>query len=217
MKLMQAIGGAGHGGAENFFVHLATAFEQAGWDQQVACRSHPARDQQLKAAGIAFDPLKFGGALDLLTPFRLQKIANRYKPDIYLSWMSRAASMTPKGNFPKFARIGGYYNLKYFKKCDHLVGITPHLCEYLIQQGWPQNKVHYVPNFLDYHPQPPLSRAEYSTPEEVPLLLLLGRLHPIKGFDIAIRALKNIPEAYMWIAGEGPEEQKLKSLASELA
>jgi glycosyltransferase involved in cell wall biosynthesis len=216
MKLMQAIGGAGHGGAENFFVHLSDAFEQSGMDQHIACRSHPVRDQQLLDADVSYENLKFGGALDLLTPLRLQQIANRYKPDVYLSWMSRAASMTPKGSFPKLARIGGYYKLKYFKKCNHLIGITPHLCEYLIQEGWPEAKVHYVPNFLDYREAPALNRSDFETPEDVPLLLVLGRLHPIKGIDVAIKALADVPEAYLWIAGEGPMEEALKTLADDL-
>ncbi len=216
MKLMQAIGGAGHGGAENFFVHLSEAFEQSGMDQHIACRSHPVRDRQLVDAGVSFENLKFGGALDLLTPLRLQQIANKYKPDVYLSWMSRAASMTPKGPFPKLARIGGYYNLKYFKKCDHLIGITPHLCEYLVQQGWPEDHVHYVPNFLDYREASPINRSDFDTPEDVPLLLVLGRLHPIKGIDVAIKALCDVPEAYLWIAGEGPMEDALKELTHDL-
>ncbi len=216
MKLMQAIGGAGHGGAENFFVHLTQAFEQSELDQHVVTRSHPVRDQQLRDAGVSFENLKFGGALDFKTPYKLGRIAKSYKPDIYLSWMSRAASMTPNGPFPKLARLGGYYNLKYFQKCDHLVGITHALCDYVIQQGWPADKVHYIPNFLNYQAQPPLKRSDYGTPESVPLLLILGRLHPIKGIDIAIKALQQVKDAYLWIAGEGPLRSELEALSAEL-
>ncbi len=216
MKLMQAIGGAGHGGAENFFVHLTQAFEQSELDQHVVTRSHPVRDQQLKDAGVSFENLKFGGALDFITPFKLARIAKSYKPDIYLSWMSRAASMTPDGPFPKLARLGGYYNLKYFRKCDHLVGITQALCDYVIAQGWAADKVHYIPNFLNYQAQTPVNRSDYDTPEGVPLLLILGRLHPIKGIDVAIKALQQVKEAYLWIAGDGPLRGELETLSLEL-
>ena len=216
MKLMQAIGGAGHGGAENFFVHLTQAFEQSKLEQHVVTRVHPVRDQQLKDAGVSFENLKFGGALDFITPIKLSRIAKTYKPDIYLSWMSRAASMTPQGPFPKLARLGGYYNLKYFQKCDHLVGITQALCDYVIEQGWPADKVHYVPNFLNYQAQMPLNRAEYETPDDVPLLLILGRLHPIKGIDVAIKALAQVKDAYLWIAGDGPLRGDLESLCLDL-
>ncbi|WP_169570237.1 glycosyltransferase [Sneathiella limimaris] len=216
MKLMQAIGGAGHGGAENFFVHLTQAFQRSGLDQHVVTRSHPVRDAALKEAGVSFENLKFGGALDLVTPYRLKQISKRYKPDVYLSWMSRAASMTPSGPFPKLARLGGYYNLKYFQRCDHLVGVTPDLCDYIVRQGWPAAQVHHIPNFLTYHPKPALNRADFDTPNDAPLLLLLGRLHPVKGIDTAIKALKNVPDAYLWIAGEGPLKAELEALTAEL-
>ncbi|MBL4667195.1 MAG: glycosyltransferase [Sneathiella sp.] len=213
MKLMQAIGGAGNGGAENFFIQLASAFHTAGMDQHLVTRAHEMRDAKLKQVGISHQSLKFGGALDFITPLRLKTISKTYKPDIYLSWMSRAASMTPAGPFPKLARLGGYYNPKYFKKCDHLVGITPDLCRHVIDQGWPQEKVHYVPNFLNWKPTPPVKRADFNTPEDVPLLLALGRLHPIKGLDIAIQSLTQIRDAHLWLAGDGPLRKSLEELA----
>ncbi|MEH6497426.1 MAG: glycosyltransferase [Pseudomonas marincola] len=213
MKLMQAIGGAGNGGAENFFIQLASAFHNANMDQHLVTRPHEMRDSQIKAAGISHQNLKFGGALDFVTPRRLKTISKAYKPDIYLSWMARAASMTPSGPFPKLARLGGYYNPKYFKKCDHLVGITPDLCRHVIDQGWPKDRVHYVPNFLNWKPKPPVSRAEFSTPEGVPLLLALGRLHTIKGLDIAVQSLAQIKDAYLWLAGDGPLRNSLEELA----
>jgi len=215
MKLMQAIGGAGNGGAENFFIQLALAFHSAGIDQHVVTRPHEMRDTQLKKANISHQNLKFGGALDFVTPMRLNSISKKYKPDIYLSWMSRAASMTPSGSFPKLARLGGYYNPKYFKKCDHLVGITHDLCRHVIDQGWPEGRVHYVPNFLKWNPAQPINRSDYDTPEDVPLILALGRLHPIKGLDIAIRSLAQIKGAYLWLAGDGPLRSSLEELAVE--
>lgn len=215
MKIMQAIGGAGHGGAETFFVNLALAFENAGFEQLIAARANDVRDTKLKEAGITPVSLKFGGALDWSSPRELKRLSKQFQPDIYLSWMSRAASMTPLGNFPKVARLGGYYKLKYFNKCDHLVGITKALCDYVIAEGWPADRVHYIPNFVNWIPVPAISRLEFDTPEDVPLLLALGRLHPIKGLDLAIRALAQIQDAYLWIAGTGPMKTELEVIANE--
>ncbi|GLQ06138.1 glycosyltransferase [Sneathiella chinensis] len=216
MKIMQAIGGAGHGGAETFFVNLALAFSRAGMDQLLATRANPVRDTALQEGGLQPVNLKFGGALDWRTPRTLKQLAADYQPDIFLSWMSRAASMTPDGDFTKVARIGGYYKLKYFNKCDHLVGITRHLCDYIIDNGWPADRVHYIPNFVHWTPSPPVSRADLDTPEDAPLLLALGRLHPCKGLDVAIRALADIKDAYLWIGGEGAILPDLQALAADL-
>jgi glycosyltransferase involved in cell wall biosynthesis len=58
-------------------------------------------------------------------------------------------------------------------------------------------------------------------PDAVPLLLTVGRLAPAKGFDLAIRAfarLAPLPGAAprLVIVGEGPERERLESLAAEL-
>ena len=45
------------------------------------------------------------------------------------------------------------------------------------------------------------------------MLLILARLHKVKGVDVAIRALAAIPGAVLWIAGDGALEGALRSLA----
>ncbi len=53
-------------------------------------------------------------------------------------------------------------------------------------------------------------------PENAPLILGLGRLHPVKGFDLLIRAMARLPDAYCVVAGEGPERPRLQKLIAEL-
>ena len=49
-----------------------------------------------------------------------------------------------------------------------------------------------------------------------PVLLTLGRLVPIKGLDVLIRALRGVPEATLVVAGEGPSRGELERLAEQL-
>jgi glycogen(starch) synthase len=57
-------------------------------------------------------------------------------------------------------------------------------------------------------------------PADPPRLLCLGRLVPEKGFDLALQAfaavLKEVPDAVLRIAGDGPEREKLWNQGSEL-
>ncbi len=216
MKIMQAIGGAGHGGAETFFVNLAGAFKRADFDQLITMRSNGTRRQQLQAQDLSPIELKFGGRFDFFTKPKLQRLANDYKPDIYMSWMSRASSMIPTGNFPKIARLGGYYNLKYYQDCDHLVGNTEDIRQYIIQQGWPEERAHYIPNFINWHETKAISRSELDTPEEATVLISLGRLHHNKAFDTALRVLAKQQNTYLWIGGAGALLEELKALAKDL-
>ncbi|GIV81030.1 MAG: hypothetical protein KatS3mg051_0384 [Anaerolineae bacterium] len=48
-----------------------------------------------------------------------------------------------------------------------------------------------------------------------PLLLTVARLVPWKGIDHLIRALSAVPEARLLVAGDGPDENRLRSLADE--
>ncbi|WP_372865355.1 glycosyltransferase family 4 protein, partial [Spongiibacter sp.] len=87
---------------------------------------------------------------------------------------------------------------------------------HLIEGGMPEERVVHIPNFADETPVAPLPRDSFDTPADVPLLLAAGRLHVNKGFDTLLQALVAVPEAHLWLAGSGPEEQALKTLCSEL-
>lgn len=214
MRVLQAIAGAEAGGAEEFFVRLALAFHRAGLEQRVVIRDNHRRAAQLAAGGLTPLELPFGGIFDFRTRGALRREIANFRPDVVLTWMSRATSKCPAGPFVHVGRLGGYYNLKFYRHCGHLVGNTADIVAYCTAQGWPVERVHYLPNFVDAAPAPAISRATFDTPDGVPLLLAAGRFHPNKAFDVAIRALAKLPDAYLWLAGEGELEAALKSLAA---
>jgi glycosyltransferase involved in cell wall biosynthesis len=77
--------------------------------------------------------------------------------------------------------------------------------------------VRHIPNFAAAPPDgAPADRAGLETPADAPLLLAMGRLHEAKAHDVSLQALAELPDAYLWIAGVGPEEAKLKALAQAL-
>jgi glycosyltransferase involved in cell wall biosynthesis len=213
--LLQTMAGSPFGGAEEFFVRLACGFERAGLDQHCVIRPNEGRNAVLAENGVSFDELPFGGRLDFRTPWALRQKIRKHKPRIVLSWMNRATRMTPTGNFTKIARLGGYYKLKNFRDCDHLIGNTRDICDYLVREGWPAERTHYLPNFVDAKRGNPIDRSEFNTPSDAPLILGLGRLHENKGFDTLIRALVDVPGAYLWIAGAGELRDELLRLSGE--
>lgn len=207
--------GSAVGGAEEFFVRLACGFQRAGIDQFCAIRPNEARNQILQAAGVPFAELPFGGRFDLRTPFGLRRLVKQHKPKIVLTWMNRASRMMPTGDYVRVARLGGYYKLKNFRNFDHLIGNTHDIVDYIVKNGWPAERAHYLPNFVDAMVAGPLDRALFDTPDNVPLVLGLGRLHESKGFDNLIRAFRKVPDAYLWIAGSGDLKKDLQQLARD--
>ncbi|SCA56897.1 putative glycosyltransferase [Candidatus Terasakiella magnetica] len=218
MRILQTMAGAEFGGAEAFFTRLAVALQKTDVEQRVIIRENPARARALRAGQVEPLQLSFGGALDVRTGMTLRREIKNFNPDVVLTWMNRATKKTPagKGKFVKVARLGGYYDLKYYRDCDHLVGNTQDIVDYLVKEGWPAERAHYLPNFVTATRAEPASRMELSTPEDAPLLLSLGRLHENKAFDTLLKALARVPGVYLWLAGEGPLRRELELQAEEL-
>lgn len=211
MRVAHVMAGAPHGGAELFFERLALAQHEAGDQVLPVIRSDAARAGRL----AALDPvqLAFGGALDLATGPRLSTALRGFAPRVAVAWMNRAARFAPRGDWVLAGRLGGYYDLKYYRRCDHLVGNTRTLARWIVAQGWPPARTHYLPNFV---PDLLGARPErLGVSPRAKLVLALGRLHRNKAFDILIRALPSLPGVHAVIAGEGPELTALQSLAGE--
>ena len=202
--------GAVNGGAELFFERLCLGLHDAGEEVLAVIRSDPARAARLRAGGLAPVQLRFGSALDLLTRPALARALRAFRPRVTVAWMNRANMHAPRGPWVLVGRLGGYYDLRHYRRCDHLVGNTHGIVAWLRARGWAAARTHYLPNFVaDFAATPPAA----DLPAGRPLLLGLGRLHTDKGFDVAIRALPALPGAVLAIAGEGPEGAALAALA----
>jgi len=216
-RVLQAMAGARHGGAEAFFTRLVPALSRAGLEQRVVIRENAERAALLRAEGVDPVQVRFGGRLDLATPLRLRREIRAFRPDVVLTWMSRATDRCPRSPFVHVARLGGYYGLKYYQKCDHLIGNTEDIVRHLVDEGWPAERAHYLPNFVAGEQAAPAAREPHYTPRGAPLILAMGRLHPNKGFDVLLEAMTELLDVYLWIAGEGPEREALERQAEALA
>src|SRR5260370_38359022 len=107
-RVLQAIAGAAHGGAETFFTRLAAALQRAGEPQRVLIRRNSSRAQALRAAGVGVGELAFGGLFDLATRVACGREIAGWLPDSVVTWMSRATRLCPRGDFVHVARLGGY-------------------------------------------------------------------------------------------------------------
>lgn len=210
-RLLQAIAGAPHGGAETFFVRLAGALQRAGETQRLLIRRDAERLGRLRAAGVEVEELRFGGPLDIATRYGFRRAVAIWRPDLVLTWMNRATSACPRGDFVHVARLGGYYDLKYYRRCDHLIANTRAIVDYVVAAGWPRERIDYLPNFV-----PDAGTARPARPAAYPLALAVGRLHPNKGFALLLEALAMTRDVRLDIAGDGPLRGDLEALAQKL-
>ena len=218
LKVAQVMGGGALGGAENFFFRLFKSLHQSGVTRQKAfVRPYPERVADLSASGAEYATFRFGSALHWWDRQQFRRRLKAYEPEVVLTWMNRATQYTPKGPYTLISRLGHFYDLKYHRQADYWIGNTQGICDYLVQGGMPAQRVAHIGNFVDEAPvATPVTRASLHTPEEVPVLLANGRLHVNKGFDTLLKAFAKVPEAHLWLAGLGPEEQALKRLCADL-
>ncbi len=217
MTVLHLLGSPRHGGAETFFLDLLDALQRDGSPQAAAIHANPDREQALAAMSVPAYVLPFRPPFDFATGRRIRRLAFRLEAKVLVQWMNRAGRVVPRhGPWTRIGRLGGYYDLKYYRGADVLVGNTRDIVDYIVAEGWPTDRVRYIPNFAVAKADPPASRAAEATPEDAPLLLCMGRLHADKAHDVSLHALAELPGCWMWIAGAGEDERELKALARRL-
>lgn len=114
-------------------------------------------------------------------------------------------------------QLNSDFDLNYFQKLDYVVTVSDQ-CKVSLQEVFPQlkNKIKIVRNIVSpalIHKMASEKITDLRTNE--PILISVGRLHPQKGFDIAIEAASKIKKRgfkFTWyIIGEGSERYKLEN------
>jgi len=99
-----------------------------------------------------------------------------------------------------FQKTAAWIALSHFQKAKH------------VQMGIPDKRIHVIPHFYEPEVAPPPASPNGD-------VLFLGRLSPEKGVHILLQAWKLLHSGNrkLIIAGTGPEESKLRALATALA
>jgi glycosyltransferase involved in cell wall biosynthesis len=226
---VQIIGSKGTGGAENFFARLTLALNQTG-NKVLAITPPDCPTQQKIEKTVAVTPVAMRGNWDIFSSYRIKKLVKQTGFPIVQTWMGRATRLTNINSLSgviHVARLGGYYNLKSYRHADAWVGNTKGICDYLIEQGMPLNRVFHISNF--YQPAPTIAEADLLAARNdlgieagAAVLFALGRLHINKGFDVLLKAFNQLLKSqadrscYLLIAGDGPLRNALHSTAKEL-
>jgi glycosyltransferase involved in cell wall biosynthesis len=206
------------GGAERFFVKLAQALDRRGVEQRFIIRPGRSWDNQIAPMGpVIHNNFSHLSPMSLVVRLQANHWVRTWKPDAVMAWMPRAARLVQAWpNVVKLARMGDFpANLKYFGKCDLLVGNVPGIAQRCRDLGWTKPAL-TIANFTPEVTPKPVPRAAHSTPEGVFLFAAGGRFQPRKAMDMAIRAIARIPGAWLWLIGDGALRSDLEKLAASL-
>ncbi len=219
-KILHLVAGAGVGGAELTALDAIKALHDAGVvEQHVICRDFDNYIEEFEKRGIPYDVLKYNH-LERITgkASRIIKAkVKEFQPALVHSWMGRASSFVPKNlNIPVLGWFGGYYKLKRYKNCQYYVGVTRDIKRYLDEETGQPDKCFTVHTIGTLEKDAPVTREEFDIPDGAPLILLLSRMHWMKGIDTFLHAMQKLDGYYALLAGNGPEDEKYQKLAKEL-
>ena len=96
-----------------------------------------------------------------------------------------------------------------YRKCvDVFLAPSQFVRDKFVEHGWDGGKFEVLPHFQEIHPLQPRS-------EDRPVLYF-GRLSAEKGVDDLLRAMQQLPQMPLIIAGDGPQRAELQELAASL-
>lgn len=223
---LQLIGSKRFGGAERWFQRFSLALGEMGHPTEVGVR----RGWELDGdhwEGLPRHPLAMQTVWDPLSRREISRLVARLKPDIVQTYMGRATRLTRlprEGETVHVARLGGYYKLSGYRHAHAWIGNTRGICDYLLQAGFPAERVFHLYNFAEL-PVPGAApeglKSRLGIPQEAWVLMTPGRFVPFKGHRFLLEALARLPATLagrpLWqvILGDGPLKASLHRQAEE--
>jgi glycosyltransferase involved in cell wall biosynthesis len=227
---------AGISGSEAHLLSLLPRLRERGWDVRMLMlhEDEPGAwefAQALRARGVPLDAIRVRADVDPIAFGQLLAYLIRMRPVILHTHLVHAetygllagtAARVPV-RFSTKHGFNEFREMPYFGVADRAVASLAHveiaisrgLARYLEEvEGFDGESFEIVHYGIEPDGEPPAYDSE------VPRLLCVGRLIPIKGHIVLLRAFaaarQEVPELELDIAGRGPLEPALRALAREL-
>lgn len=229
MKTLHLVGSKALGGAERWVIRFCAALVERGEPTQAIVR----RGSQLLDVswdGVGLSALPMRTVWDPLSRWEVSRAVKLAAPDLVQTYMGRATRLTHL-NYPgrpvHVARLGNYYKLDGYRHCDAWIGNTRGICDYMIRNGFPAERVHLIYNFIEpakAADEAKLAelRATWNIPGDAWVLMSPGRFARIKGFDDLLAGFARLPPEIdgrpivLLLLGTGKLDAELRAQADAL-
>ena len=234
-RVLHVVKVAGISGAENHLLLLLPALRERGFDIRVVMlhEDEPGAHEfasRLGAGGVPVEKLRLTRALSPTVLARLRRSIRRQRPAILhthlvhadfhglpAGWLARIPVLiSTKHGFNPFrdGRAFAVADRTVARLADVHIAISRGLASYLAErEGFSEESFEIVHYGIEAGPEPP-------PPSGDPRLAIVGRLIPIKGHDVLLRAVaavrRELPQVTLRIAGDGPLEHELRATVGEL-
>jgi glycosyltransferase involved in cell wall biosynthesis len=216
----------GIGGSERHLLTLLPALAERGVDVRFLGLDDPSRapDPFYEALAVPFERVAAPHDLDPRLAVRVGRAArgadlvhtHLVHADVYGAIGARVLVSTKHNDDPFRAGAFRYVERALARRASRIIAITQALARFQVERvGLPPEKVEVIHYGLDELPAAWGTNPVDHVPRDAPLVLAVCRLEPQKGVDVAIRALREIPNAQLVVLGEGPQRPELERLAGD--
>ena len=224
MRILNIMLGKSKGGLENVFLTYARLFVEMGHESFALCHKKSPYIEKFKEMNI---PVETMGA-SIWNPFAYRSLIQTIKkvqPDILCLHGNRAIYFATSKivtshihPFPKIIATAHNNRNRQFYKLDAIFSISQVIKNDLVDRFHiPPEKIFLCPNSVPFPESTPKTYALH-TPFTIGFC---GRLHPVKGVDILLKACKELKEKeknfQLLIAGDGPCAEQYKKLVCDYA
>jgi glycosyltransferase involved in cell wall biosynthesis len=229
LTILQYITPSRIGGAETYFLRLIDSLRAAGHRVLVVTKRDTPLRRELDGCDVELYPWVTHGKLDPLTLGKLCRLIRREKVDLintHLSTASFLGSLVGRlTGVPVVAHVHATDRKTFFQFAHYLVAVAGGVREHLLAQGVKAEKIHVLYYGIDLErftlPLPSAeAKARLGLPANARTVGIVASLTERKGHRFLLRALKQIEpqvgEVHALFAGEGDQEEPLRSLAASL-
>ncbi len=239
MKILQINTEKTWRGGEQQTFNLLMGLKQRNISSHLLCQADSPMAQKAEEAGIKTFPIAMHGEVDPFACFRIRKLFNRFRYDIFHSHTSHAHTLaffsslgtkvnrlvTRRVDFSifrhSFLKLSG---IKYRYMADFYIAISHKIKDVLVNDGLPADRVFLVPSGINPNRFANSGRddliSEFNIKSNEKVVINVAHLAGHKGQQYLIKAipivLTKIPNARFFIVGGGELMNKLKRLAVSL-
>jgi glycosyltransferase involved in cell wall biosynthesis len=228
MKIVNIILTSQNGGAEQAFLDYSRALKNLGHEVTAILKSDAPYAKDVESLGIAVKKIenKFG-YYDFFAVSNIKKILIETNADLVISHIGRATILSRKAinkikNQKVFQiAINHSGNVKRSIGADIVISVNKKIFFDTVRLGQNVERSFVISNAIDLSDAvEALPQASLQTKEKI-TIGVIGRLDRSKGFDYAIKSLKNLAEIsdknfVLKIAGSGYYEPVLRDLVKQL-
>lgn len=216
MRILHLVSGSPYSGEETFAMDAIRCLQERNVEQFVLCRPHDIFLDNLRNAKVPHENFAFAKWQKWFQRGVIQRKIKSYAPDVVHCWTRRTATFISRNsNVPTLGWYPFSSKMRCAGACDFYIGVTKNQVALIEKNVGCPDRVFLITPFGKLIDGAPISREELGIPSNKPIILMLARMHPVKGVDILLRACVNL-DVFLLLAGDGPELHNYENLARDL-